>query len=78
MRPARYAIDLTDRAWAVVRPLRPPAQPGGRPRRRAVRRILDAICSVLRRGCAWRLLPRDVPQWSTGGDYCRKGRRACV
>ena len=74
MRPACYSTDLTDREWAVLRPLLPPAKLGGRPRSRDLRLILDAIFSVLRSGCAWRLLPRDFPPWSTVYDYCRRWR----
>jgi putative transposase len=38
----------------------------------------DAIFYVLRTGCAWRLLPRDFPPWSTVHDYFRKWRDAGV
>jgi putative transposase len=78
MHSASYSTDLTDREWAVLRPLLPPAKPGGRPRSSDLRRILDAIFYVLRSGCAWRLLPRDFPPWSTVYDYFRKWRDAGV
>lgn len=74
MYSAPYSTDLTDREWAVLRPLLPLAKPGGRPRSSDLRRILDAIFYVLRSGCAWRLLPRDFPPWSTVYDYFRKWR----
>jgi len=64
MRPTPYLTDLTNREWAVLRPLLPPAKPGGRPRSSDLRLILNAIFYVLRSGCAWRLLPRDFPPWS--------------
>ena len=78
MRPARYSTDLTDREWAVLRPLLPSAKPGGRPRSSDLRQILNAIFYVLRSGCPWRLLPRDFPPWSTVYDYFRKWRTAGV
>jgi putative transposase len=78
MHSAPYSTDLTDREWAVLRPLLPPAKPGGRPRSSDLRLIVDAICYVLRSGCAWRLLPRDFPPWSTVSDYFRKWRNAGV
>jgi putative transposase len=28
-----YPTDLTDAQWAILEPLAPPSQPGGRPRR---------------------------------------------
>ncbi|HEV2458254.1 MAG TPA: IS5 family transposase [Ktedonobacterales bacterium] len=76
MRPALYPTDLTEREGAVLRPLLPPAQLGGRPRSRDLRLMVDAIFSVLRSGCAWRLLPRDVPPWSRVSDSCRTWRSA--
>jgi putative transposase len=78
MHSAPYSTDLTEREGAVLRPLLPPAKPGGRPRSRDLRRIVDAIFSVVRRGCAWRLLPRDVPPWSRVSDSCRTWRNAGV
>jgi len=59
-------------------PLLPSAKPGGRPRSSDLRRILDAICYVVRSGCAWRLLPGDFAPGSTGYDYFRKWRSAGV
>jgi putative transposase len=78
MHSAPYSTDLTDREWAVLCPLLPPAKPGGRPRSHDLRRILDAIFYVLRSGGAWRLLPRDFPPWSTVYDYFRRWRLAGV
>jgi putative transposase len=43
MQAAPYSTDLTDREGAVLRPLLPPAKPGGRPRSSARRLIVDAI-----------------------------------
>ena len=53
-----YPTDLTDREWALLEPLLPPAKPGGRPRSVQLRVILNGIFYVLRSGCQWRLLPR--------------------
>jgi putative transposase len=78
MRSALYSTDLTDREWTVLRPLLPSAKPGGRPRSSDLRSIVDAIFSVVRSGCAWRLLPRAFPPWSTVYDYFRKWRLAGV
>ncbi len=59
MRLALYSTDLSDDEWALLRPLLPPAKPGGRPRSSDLRSVLNAIFYVLRSGCPWRLLPRD-------------------
>ena len=53
-----YPTDLTDREWALLEPLLPPAKPGGRPRSVHLRVILNGLFYVLRSGCQWRLLPR--------------------
>ena len=73
-----YPSDLTDAQWKVIEPLLPPAKPGGRPRSVNMREICDGILYVVRSGCAWRMLPHDLPVWSTVYDYFRKFRRDCV
>lgn len=68
-----YTTDLTDRQWALLKPLIPPAQPGGRPRGVNIREVLNAICYILRAGCAWRLLPHDFGlPWQTVYYYLRR------
>jgi putative transposase len=70
-----YSSDLTQAQWVLIAPLIPAAKPGGRPRSVDMRQILNGILSVVRTGCAWRLLPHDFPAWSTVYDYFRKFRR---
>src|SRR3546814_12258381 len=65
----RYASDATDAEWAVISPLIPPARRLGRPRRTALRAVVDAIFYVLTTGCQWRLLPKDFPPRSTAQGY---------
>lgn len=69
-----YPTDLTDAEWALLAPHLPPASPRGRPRVHSYRMILDAIFYLVRGGCAWRLLPRDLPPWRTVYHYFRKWR----
>jgi len=80
-RPA-HPTDLTDAQWALLVPLLPPPKPGGRPRTVNLREILNAIFYLLRAGCAWRLLPHDLPPWGTVHDYVRQwrlnGTWACI
>lgn len=73
-----YLSDLTDAQWRRIKPLIPPAKPGGRPRTVNMREILNGIWYVLRSGCAWRLMPHDLPSWSTVYDYFRKFRQSGV
>jgi putative transposase len=70
-----YPTDLCDDEWEILEPLVPRAKPGGRPRARETREILNAIFYVLRGGCAWRLLPHDFPlPWQTAYHYFRAWR----
>jgi putative transposase len=70
-----YLTDLSDAEWRPLEPLLPaPAAHTGRPRRHRVRTIVNATLYELRSGCAWRLLPRDLPRWKTIYHYFRKWR----
>lgn len=74
MKRKAYPSDLTDGQWEIIKPLIPSAKPGGRPRCVDMREILNGIMYVLRSGCAWRMMPHDLPPWSTVYDYFRKFR----
>ena len=65
----RYPSDLTDREWALIGPLIPPAKHGGRKREVDIREVLNAILYVLGTGCQWRALPKDLPPRSTVHNY---------
>jgi putative transposase len=69
-----YPTDLSDKAWDLIQPLVPTATPGGRPEQYPTRDILEAIVSILRGGCAWRLLPHDVPPWPMVSQDCWRWR----
>jgi putative transposase len=67
-----YPTDVTDHQWELLANLIPDAKPGGRPRKWSPRALLNAICYLLRAGCAWRLLPHDFPPWATVYRYFRR------
>ncbi|HEX3160541.1 MAG TPA: transposase, partial [Gemmatimonadaceae bacterium] len=69
-----YPSDPSDAEWTLLAPLLPPPRPTGRPRKWPDRFIADAICYVLRSGCAWRMLPREFPPWSTVLSRFRRRR----
>ena len=69
-----YPTDLNDGEWQILKPLIPPAMPGGRPREVDMREILNGIFYELRSGCAWRMLPHDLPPWQTVYHYFRQWR----
>ena len=73
-----YPSDLTDAQWAAIAPMIPDAATGGRPRKSDKREIVEAILSILRAGCAGRLLPHDFPPWQTVYDYLRRWQREGV
>ncbi len=74
----RYSSDLSETEWLLLLPLLPAAKPGGRPRSVELREILTAMFYILRSGCAWRMLPHDVPAWQTVYGYVRTWRKAGV
>jgi len=72
-----YPCDLTDTPADVLEPLIP--KPARRGRKRAPgRAVLNAIFYVLRRGGAWRLLPKSYPPWQTVYGGFRRWRQRGV
>lgn len=70
-----YTTDLTDEEWQLLKPLLPPEKTGGRPRKYPMREVINGIQYVLRAGCAWRLMPHDLPQWQTAYQTWRAWRQ---
>lgn len=68
-----YDSDLTDIQWELIQDLVPALKSnnttGGRPPKYQRREIMNAILYVTRTGCQWRLLPHDLPHWSTVHKY---------
>ena len=58
-----YPSDVNDREWERLGPLVAVPEQLGRPPRHDRRLVLNAIFYVVRSGCAWRLLPHDLPPW---------------
>ena len=66
----RYPSDLTDKEWALVRPLLPPASGEGRRRKTDLREIITVRCAIsyvldVRGGCSRKNSGRG--KLSTGG-----------
>jgi putative transposase len=70
-----YTTDLTDEEWQILKPLLPPDKSGGRPRKYPMREVLNGIQYILRGGCAWRLMPHDLPHWQTAYQTFRAWRQ---
>jgi putative transposase len=70
-----YPSDLTDREWRIREPLLPLPARRGRPRKYALRALLNAIFSVIRPGCQGRAVPHDMTPWATAYHYWRLWRK---
>jgi putative transposase len=68
----RYPSDLTDAEWEWLEAYLPKPKPGGRPIKHSRRLIADSIFYIVRSGCSWRMLPKDLPPWQTVYDYFRQ------
>jgi putative transposase len=66
--------DVSDAEWNCIASLFPAPAVHGRPRLYSPREILNAILYLVRSGCAWRLLPHDLPPWKTVSHYFRLWR----
>jgi len=74
MKRKAYPTDLKDNEWAILAPLIPPAKSGGRPRAVDMREVVNGLLYLLRSGCAWRMLPHDLPPWQTVYEYFTQWR----
>jgi transposase len=70
-----YPTDLSDEEWLILKPLLPPEKSSGRPRKSPLREVLNGIQYILRGGCAWRLMPHDLPHWQTAYQTWRAWRQ---
>ena len=73
-----YPSDLTDTQWTKLEVLltrpRGPRHAGGRPRKYALRRIVNALLYVVKTGCQWRQLPEHFPPWQSVHQQFRAWR----
>jgi len=65
----RYASDMTDAEWGLIKRLLPRANRRGRPRKTDLRRVVEAVLYILSTGCQWRALPQEFPPYSTVQGY---------
>ena len=75
MKRQPYPSDLSDAEWAVLEPLLPAAKANVRPRKYAMREVLNGIRYLLRTGCSWRMLPHDLPPYRTVYYYFKTWQR---
>jgi transposase len=70
-----YSTALSNAEWQILEPLLPPEKPGGRHRKYPMREIINAIQYILRGGCAWPLMPHNLPHWRTVYEYFRDWKK---
>jgi putative transposase len=75
MKRQAYPSDMTDTEWAILEPSIPLPNPGGRQREVDMREILNSVFYILRSGCAWRMMPHDLPPWQTSYGYFNRWRK---
>ena len=59
-----YPSDVTDEAWWFVLPYLLLCREDAEQREHALRDVFDAVRYVARSGCAWRMVPGDLPPWA--------------
>lgn len=69
-----YSSDLSDAQWHIIKDYFPKPCSTGRPREIQFREIINGIFYECRSGCAWNLLPNDLPRWKTVYHYFRQWR----
>ena len=74
----RYASDTTDEEWALIEPHIPPPASCGRTRETSMREVVNAIFYIAQTGCQWRLLPKNLPPYTTVQRYFYAWRDSSV
>ena len=58
-----YPTDVTDEEWDFCAPYLTLMREDAPQRDHSLRLIFNAVRYVVRTGCAWRMLPNDLPPW---------------
>jgi len=69
-----YPTDLKYTEWRLISDFFP-ANQMGRPRKWERWQIINAILYVVRTGCQWRMMPKDLPPWQTVYGYFRRWKK---
>jgi putative transposase len=70
-----YTSDLKDQEWNILEPLMPTPSSRGRPQEWPQQEIINGVLYILRAGCAWRLMPHDLPPWQSVYYHFSKWRQ---
>jgi putative transposase len=69
-----YPTDLKYTEWQLISGFFP-INHMGRPRKWEMWQIINAILYVVRTGCQWRMMPKDLPPWQTVYGYFRRWKK---
>jgi len=69
-----YPTDLKYTEWQLISDFFP-GNRLGRPRKWEMWQIINAILYVVRTGCQWRMMPKDLPPWQTVYGYFRRWKK---
>lgn len=73
-----YPTDLSDAEWDQIVDLIPEPSTEGREATIERRELVNGMFYMVQSGCSWRMLPHDLPCWSTLGHYFRLWKREGV
>lgn len=73
-----YPSDVTDAEWAFLLPHLTLMREDAPQRGHDLREVFNAIRSVVKTGCQWRMLPHDPPEWTAAHRQARRWIRAGV
>jgi len=60
-----YPSDVTDEEWAFSAPYLTLMEEDAPQREHSLRTVFNAVRYMVRAGCPWRMIPNDLPPWST-------------
>jgi transposase len=66
-----YPTDLNDKQWQLIESLLPKKKQG-RDAQHSRREMLNALLTMARTGCQWRMLPHDLPPWEAVYAFWRR------
>ena len=59
-----YPSDVSDEEWALVAPYLALLPEDAGQREHSLREVFNGLRYVIRSGCAWRMVPNDLPPWA--------------
>ena len=73
-----YQSDLKPEEWELIEGYFTPSDKRGCKPRHGKKAIVDAILYVVKSGCQWRMLPKDLPPWKTVYGHFSQWNKAGV